>query len=264
MSAFSAARNFFRGIRRGLSQFMSELAQDIQSPRPIAERPPPPVSEVRRVAIVQTFQRDYEKRAHILVDRLVADDITLNTWLSLMAIEVRTLHTSAAVAGVGGFGNLDTDDIQRIETAVQTQLVYLRAWGRQLAANEDYDERQMKVRASLYGGASNQTFSKAQVKSYGVPDLPFYPAERTDCRTNCGCSWNIQPLEGEGNFDCYWRLGKTDNCKTCIARERRASPLRVRGGQIVAVPTDNELYAARSISGLVDILYEAGAKAGVL
>lgn len=264
MGLFNAASRFLRGVRRGLSQFMQELGEDIQGPRPLAPAPPPPVSEARRVAIVQVFQRDYEERAHVLVDRLVANDITLNTWLSLMATEVRTLHTSAAVAGVGGFGNLQPADLRRIEVATQTQLAYLRAWGRQLATTEDYDERQMKVRASLYGGASNETFSKAQVGSLGVPDLPFYPAENTECRTNCGCAWDIQPLEGDGNFDCYWRRGKNDSCKTCIARERKASPLRVRGGVITERPTGRDLIAARSAHGLVDILWEAGQKQGVL
>lgn len=262
MGALSAAGRFLRGVRRGLSQFMRELAEDLQGPRPIAQAPPPPVSDTRRVAIVQTFQRDYEQRAHVLVDRLVEGDINLNTWLSSMAIEVRALHTSAAVAGVGGFGNLHPDDLQRIEVATQTQLAYLRAWGRQLATMDgDYSERQMKVRASLYGGASNATFSKAQIRSMGVPDLPYYPAENTECRTNCGCAWEIEPLDGDGNFDCHWRRGKTDSCKTCIARERR-SPLQVRGGQIVQRPTGPDLYAARSVFGLVDVLYDAGRKAG--
>ena len=39
------------------------------------------------------------------------------------------------------------------------------------------------------------------------------------------------PLQNLGN--CYWRLGKDDNCPACVARRAAWSPLRIRGGRLV-------------------------------
>lgn len=254
MGRFDAARRLLGGIRRGVDQFMQELAQDLQTPRPVADAPPSPVNEARRERIMLAFQEDFQDRARVLVDRVTSGSLTVPQWRAQMALEIRNLHFSAAVAGAGGFGNLSADDLARVEQVTQEQLIYLNRWAQQLAGysvddllnEKDY----MQVRAAMYGGASNASYSKALIKAAGVPDLPFYPAENTECRNNCKCSWDIRPLETQGEFDCYWRRSPVDSCKTCVYRERVASPLEVRQGVIILPEMNGSQNATRSAQAL--------------
>lgn len=248
----SVAGGILRAVRRGVQGFVDDLQQELtEGVRPLP--PPPPLEQARREVVIHQFQRDFDDRTALINKRLVEGDIRLSQWQGLIGIEIRTLHLSAAVTAVGGFANLTPSILLEVERTVQIQLNYLRAWAQQLAgqmttldgAPDELSETQLNNRVKLYGGASNATFQKQLVASYGVPELPFYPAERTDCMTNCGCAWDIVQLEGEGNYDCFWRRGKTDSCNTCRYRERVANPLQVRGGALQG-RWGNEAFSMRA------------------
>lgn len=57
-------------------------------------------------------------------------------------------------------------------------------------------------------------------------------AHNCQCLSNCQCRWEINQLEGEGNYDCHWRLGGTKHCQTCEVRAGEWNPLQVRGGML--------------------------------
>ena len=66
----------------------------------------------------------------------------------------------------------------------------------------------------------------------GLP-LPAMPRDGTSqCLSNCGCAWEIAELDGDGNYDCTWQLGKTENCQTCRQRAADWSPLQIRDGRL--------------------------------
>ena len=43
----------------------------------------------------------------------------------------------------------------------------------------------------------------------------------------------IAELEGDGNYDCTWVLGKSENCQTCAQRAADWAPLQIREGRLV-------------------------------
>lgn len=240
---FGVARRLLSRVRRGVSQFIDELGRDLAGPRSVPAHVREGLPDAKRELLKHQFQRDFEQRTGILARRLATGELNVQQWRGLMAIEIRNLHVAARVMGAGGFGNLTEADLVAIEKAVREQLNYLTRWAQQLGSMDSISEDQVRIRASLYGGASNETYFRAYVAAAGVPDLPFYPAQKTECRTNCGCGWDIKPLEGQGNFDAYWRRHKNDSCTTCIARERACNPLQIRGGSYEP-PSGANLYAA--------------------
>lgn len=95
----------------------------------------------------------------------------------------------------------------------------------------------LSARARSYGKAAAQTSSRQQAVNLGLPDMPFYPADQTQCGNNDLCDWDFVTLTGNGNVDCYWRLNvygdTSEHCPTCLARHAAANPLRVRNGKIL-------------------------------
>lgn len=121
---------------------------------------------------------------------------------------------------------------------------YLNRWAAQLQAQpQPVNLSGVLWRVQLYASAGNALQQRAMVRSYGLPELPFYPAYLTRCRMRCKCKWDIRVVPG--GYDCYWQLGPAEHCPTCLARYRAARPLQVRGGLIVNAQQYNDpsLYA---------------------
>ena len=86
-------------------------------------------------------------------------------------------------------------------------------------------------RARLYAGAGNELFERVLQTAQLEVELPFFPADRTLCRTSCKCRWDIVAVAG--GFDCFWKLAAAEHCDTCLPRAVVANPLRIREGAIV-------------------------------
>lgn len=111
-----------------------------------------------------------------------------------------------------------------IKAIVEKQLTYLKGF---VEARGDMSDAAIAARAQMYSGAVRGSYSAAR---WGDIPLPFQPTEGSECLTNCRCSWDIQQLDGDGNYDAYWRFGDTEkHCATCPEREA-ASPYRIRDG----------------------------------
>ena len=80
-----------------------------------------------------------------------------------------------------------------------------------------------RVCAVQYRGVIAPAYSLAQ----GLI-LPAMPGVRTSCHSNCKCNWDIRKLEGEGNWDCHWRISAVESCDECLQRQRVFNPLQVR------------------------------------
>lgn len=49
--------------------------------------------------------------------------------------------------------------------------------------------------------------------------------------SNCKCSWEVVEVDADaGDYDAYWRRASDDSCQSCLEREARWSPVRIRGG----------------------------------
>lgn len=235
------ARRLLRRIQRGFNQFAQELATDLQSPTAAGDRQRQQLDEkeqerrrgvlpmdTRRSAL-NTLKGQHNERVAAINRRLAGGSIDVAQWRGLMNIEIRSLHFNGRVIAKGGVGALTPADIAAVEQHTAKQMAYLNRWAGQLAQQETISEAALNVRGRMYTGAVSETYEAGLAAALGV-ELPFMPADRTDCRTNCGCNWRIVELDGVGDFDAYWVRSLDDSCDTCITRERVCNPLQIRGG----------------------------------
>jgi len=260
MIATKAKRRWLQKATQLVSRFFSGLWQALDAPgpsqydlenNPIYTQQKKPnrssdftlLRDKQRAQRMEDYRSEYNATSRNLARRLANGSLELDDWYRRMKTEIYTLHVNSTVIGVGGWGKLSGEQMAITQEMIARQMLYLENWYRQLQAMDikDLNENQIAARAKLYGGASSETFEKAMTISYGLPILPFYPADRTICRTNCGCRWEIRKLSGDGNYDVYWRRAKDDSCDTCLTREAKvggSTPLRIRNGEIQ--PFDSE------------------------
>jgi hypothetical protein len=166
---------------------------------------------------------------------------SIETWQRDMQRAITRGHTASTLAGIAERLGIPLDkdlisekrlsraERNEIKQSVAKQLEYLRGFVEDVQAGK-LSEKQIRARADLYGGAIRGTYSQA--RWLGIP-LPFHPTEGTQCQSNDRCSWEVVKLEGNGNYDAYWRLGATErHCTTCPERAS-ANPYQIRNGQLV-------------------------------
>lgn len=206
----------------------------------LPERPSDDDLDLQRTKLASEFNGTVTRAAHGLTD----GTITADEFETLMKAEIRSNELANAVIGAGGAHLADAGTYQTAQAAVDTQMGYFDAWMADIRAGNIGSPQYMANRARMYGTSAGQTFERSMVQALGCPTMPFYPKNQVICKMGCCCSWDIRPLRGNGNFDCYWTLDPDcDHCATCLAREAVANPLRVRNGVIM----DTEKYQAGSL-----------------
>lgn len=215
---------------------------------------PPPVAQ-KTAALLDQLNAEFDAKVDALVNGMQNGTININQFVGSFPSLLRQHHLAAAVISSGGAHTASPDTLAIAQQASTEQLAYFDRWSKDLLkqANEgklpswDY----IRNRAKMYAHAATETASKTQVQAHGVPTLPFYPAQSTLCLSNCRCEWRIETLDVvNANYDCFWELGVSEHCATCIARWQTANPLQVRGGQIV----NPERYQADALYGNVGIV----------
>jgi hypothetical protein len=155
-----------------------------------------------------------------LADRLEAGTVTLTGWEREMEQLLARYHMASFLAGRAeqlGIApgsallserRLSRDEWAIVKAQVREQLDYLKQFAQDIQRSPDWTRR-FNARAAMYGESPKGSYWRG--RTVGL-DLPDYPAIGTQCRTRCGCSWDIQ-----GN-QAYWRRGKGDSCITCVER----------------------------------------------
>lgn len=168
-------------------------------------------------------QRLYDESSS-LEDGETLSNEAINEWYNAMAREIATYHQAANLLGAKR-GKPPLDE-WALANDIRNQLSFLQQF-RDQVKNEGRFTGQSMTRAGMYGSAITSTYWRSATDY--LP-LPAMPAEGTLCFTNCKCSWRIEELDGDGNYNCYWVRAADDSCGTCIARERIWSPLQIRDG----------------------------------
>lgn len=166
------------------------------------------------------------RATNVLMDDLDVGAISLAQWERAFRAEIARRHAAALMAGTGS-RRLTPQQQAIVEQIVRDQSAYVRGFAEAVRA-EGVTPR-TRARATLYAGAVKESYWRG--KTWGVP-LPAYPTQGTQCMTNCGCSWDIQQREGDGNYDCTWIRGKSDSCQTCVQRSIEWSPVTIRDGEL--------------------------------
>jgi 2'-5' RNA ligase len=236
-----------------LTEAETDAAAKADAPQEIAARlltaingrliAPDPRAPDDASARLNTYLDYFRQRVLQLAENLSYNRISLEAWREEMLIEIQRLHLTASVLGRGGLGDMSQGELMQALEYAEDQVRYLDRWVEQMKQElPGLDE--IVNRALLYAGAASATYHAARQRRIGLPKLPAQPAERTKCRTNCGCAWEINAVNVEaGDYDCYWRRHKDDSCETCLTREAVWGPLLVRGGRILPYSDDPNLFA---------------------
>jgi len=173
--------------------------------------------------------KDLTNKIRAVWQRLQEGAITPNQWYTLTARLLARYAQAALMLGLGR-ETLTPEDIRVSWELMSGQLEYLDAFRLQIQNAAEF-QAGWESRAASYAKAIKIPYWKGKTK---MLPLPAMPAEGTQCLANCGCEWEIIPIDAQaGDYDCYWRRNKDDSCQTCIEREKQWSPLLIRGGVLV-------------------------------
>lgn len=149
----------------------------------------------------------------------------VEAWQQEVARQLARYHAAAIMAGA------EVDALTKPMTVAITedlanQLHFLGRFGATIQDGKVW-QNGYNARAESYANSIKTPFYRGVTK---MLPLPAMPAQGTQCMGNCGCQWEIDELEGDGNADAYWRRSKDDSCQVCVQREQDWSPVRIRDG----------------------------------
>lgn len=177
-------------------------------------------------------QRDQLIQAqNVYVDRaagrLVSGKATLNQWITDFRVQLKVNYVQEYLLARGGKNAMTEADWKTIGDGLQKQYEYMNRLAEEIKAGK-LSEAQIRMRMKMYFESSSAMYEKGNAEAKGSPRLPQYPADGgTQCRVNCKCYWDIQPVEG--GWNCFWRLGVAEHCPDCVELAGRWNPLFVGG-----------------------------------
>lgn len=146
-------------------------------------------------------------------------------WQQEVSRQLARYHAAALLAGANT-GTLTPEARVKVTADLAAQLRWLEKFGIEVQEGAQWHAG-WNSRAASYANAIKIPYWRGAVN---MLPLPAMPAEGVPCMGNCGCAWEVNELDGEGNADAYWRRAKDDSCGVCIQRERDWSPVRIREG----------------------------------
>jgi hypothetical protein len=199
---------------------LAALLERFSRQQPIAGQPP--VTRLPRIDSrgLRNLKGEFERRLDGLADELAAGNLTPDQWHEAMRREVNIIHQVYAQTGGGSAS----------QARIDAQLEFLDGFRGDV---EGMTPAAIKRRARMYIHSGNVTLQQAATTAIGMPLLPAYPKDfSTECGFACQCFWQYETLEGNGNWDVFWRLRPADHCIHCPRRASVWSPITIRNGII--------------------------------
>lgn len=201
------------------------------------------------LALLNSALENLKAESTVIAGLVVGGTLSVSDWESQAQELVTTAFLWYLWAAVGGVNNTTADHYARLSSVLQNQMAFLTGFAAAISSG-DLSEAMIAARLGLYFTAATQIYEIGRLLVTGVPDVGVYPGDcSTDCCTNCLCHWEIETLDGLGNFNLRWRLGVTEkHCRHCPERAARWNPLRVRNGVLIdPIDTgDSSLFIQRS------------------
>lgn len=158
-----------------------------------------------------------------LTAELASGAVTVDDWERALDRAIEAGHRSAYELGAG---RVDPTSVAQM---VDSQREYLQKFAAEIS--EKGWQPGYASRAEMYAQSAKASYWRGATAGLA---LPAWPGDgTTQCLTNCKCSWDVQTLEGDGNYDAYWRYGDAKHCQTCSERAADWAPFRIRGGEVV-------------------------------
>jgi hypothetical protein len=171
---------------------------------------------------------EYNKEVISLMGRLEANSITASGWRAEMAGMLSKYAQAARMLGEDLLA-LAPDDLSSIGDWLDEQLKYLDGFETVIKTATEYNSAWLP-RAEMYGASTVTQYWEGATA--GLP-LPAMPAQGTQCKSNCKCSWDIKWIDrASGDADCTWKMADAEHCQTCMTRAEMWNPVRIRGGDL--------------------------------
>lgn len=160
---------------------------------------------------------------------LEGDPSQVAQWEEEIIRQLARYHSAAYLAGAKA-DDLTPAARTAVQRDVRTQLDFLSQFALEIQEAAEW-QAGWSARAEMYARSIQTPYWRGATR---LLPLPAMPGDGTSqCLTNCKCGWDIQQLDGENNYDCYWRMGGAErHCQTCPQRAEEWAPLRIRGGEL--------------------------------
>lgn len=154
--------------------------------------------------------------------------IDVEEWAAEMRGLLARGHLAGAMLGSGGTA-LSPALRRAVGEALGVQFQFLGRFVAEIADAAEFRPG-WEARAAMYAESVKTPYWVARTRMLPLPALPGDGSSQ--CLTRCRCSWVINQLDGDGNWDCYWTMGAKEHCQTCRERADLWAPLRIRGGEL--------------------------------
>jgi len=147
-------------------------------------------------------------------------------WQAEISRQLARYHAAALLAGADT-ATLSKEARVKVTADLAAQLRWLEKFGVEVQSGSEW-QAGWNSRAASYANSIKIPYWRGVTK---VLPLPAMPAEGTGCYGNCGCSWDVSPIDEEaGDYDATWIRAKDDSCGVCIQRAQDWAPVQIRGG----------------------------------
>lgn len=154
----------------------------------------------------------------------------VDEWQQELARQLTRYHQAAALAGSGSPG-LTPELTTAIKADLSGQLGFLGKFAIEIKDGDEW-QRGWNRRAEMYAGSVQVPYWRGKTQMLPLPAMPGDGS--SECLTRCRCAWDVQPLDGDGNYDATWQLGAAEqHCQQCAQRAADWSPLKIRNGELL-------------------------------
>lgn len=198
---------------------------------PLPTAPPAPAQTTKaddqQPRALRRLLGQVRRAVEAMTDTLEAGELTADQWRDSMADTLTRAYPTAYKTGAGSPPDPAADKL--LVQQVAAQLKYLDRFTVEIKSGPEW-QAGWNSRAAMYAEGIKVPYWQGATK---VLPLPAMPGEGSQCLTNCGCIWDVQQLDGDGNWDATWRLGASENCQTCVQRASDWAPLKIRAGRLI-------------------------------
>jgi len=194
----------------------------------MSDAPPPGEHDVP--APLRFLTARLTKLTDALTHDLATGVSTVTGWQESMSQLLARYGQAALLTGLEA-DVLDDRASAAARTYLSKQLQFLARFAIEIQEKKEW-QAGWNARAQLYAESIGEPYWTGATKLLPLPAMPRDGT--TQCLVRCRCRWQITPLDGEENYDCYWRMGSAEHCQTCRIRAREWAPLRIRAGRLVA------------------------------
>lgn len=153
----------------------------------------------------------------------------VEAWQQELARQIARYSAASFMVGAGDT-TLAPQGRTAVVTDLATQLHFLDRFAVEVQDEQAW-QKGWNSRAAMYASSIQTPYWRGATRMLPLPAMPGDGT--TPCLVNCKCSWDLQELDGDGNYDCYWRLSAVEHCQQCRQRAVDWSPLEIREGVVM-------------------------------